>query len=232
VPGGDALDVRPAAGERHLKEIPGELSGPGSRRGHAAKARQPARDIHGRDVPSQRRLLGDQAPPPRHCRLASARRTWLSGKSAGSGGTTVPVHGDGHIVAAVVVRAGGQPARASTSCNLGSVMRPGEQLEEAGYWGTRVYGHRAGTWRSAARRIRGSAPQVSRSAGCTGVRASAYRPAATSRHSSRARSGSIAVAAASARVACAWARIARAVCVWLDKPGAASISARISSALP
>ena len=51
-------------------------------------------------------------------------------------------------------------------------------------------------------------------------------------HSSRCRSGSIAVAAASAIVACAWARIARAVSVSLDKAFVVSISARISSALP
>ena len=47
------------------------------------------------------------------------------------------------------------------------------------------------------------------------ARVSVYPTPATSRHSSRCRSGSIAVAAASARVACAWAWIARAVSAWL-----------------
>jgi hypothetical protein len=50
-PCGDALDVRSAAGEGFLEEFPGELSGPGSQRVHAAKARQPRRDAHGHGVP-------------------------------------------------------------------------------------------------------------------------------------------------------------------------------------
>ena len=36
-PGGDALDVRPPAGEGFLEESPGELSGPGSQRVHGAR---------------------------------------------------------------------------------------------------------------------------------------------------------------------------------------------------
>ena len=40
-PGGNAPDVRPAAGEGLLKERLSELSGPGSQRVHAAQARQP-----------------------------------------------------------------------------------------------------------------------------------------------------------------------------------------------
>jgi hypothetical protein len=63
------------------------------------------------------------------------------------------------------------------------------------------------------------------------ARVSVYLTPATSRHSSHRRSGSIAVTAARARVACAWARIARAVSVWLNRLFAPSISARISSAL-
>jgi len=50
-PRGDALDVRPAAGEGLLEERPGEMFGPWSQRVHAAKARQPGRDVHGRDMP-------------------------------------------------------------------------------------------------------------------------------------------------------------------------------------
>jgi hypothetical protein len=37
-PGGDALGVRPAAGERLLQELPGQLFGPGSQRVHVAQA--------------------------------------------------------------------------------------------------------------------------------------------------------------------------------------------------
>ncbi len=50
-PRGDALNVRPAAGEGLLKECLSEMSGPGSQRVHAAQARQRARDIHGRGMP-------------------------------------------------------------------------------------------------------------------------------------------------------------------------------------
>ncbi len=50
-PGGNALDVRPAAGERILEECLGETFSPGSQSVHAAKARHPARDVHGRDMP-------------------------------------------------------------------------------------------------------------------------------------------------------------------------------------
>jgi hypothetical protein len=52
-PGGDALDVRPAAGERLLKEYLGKMFGPGSQRVHEAQARQPRRDVHGRGMPSE-----------------------------------------------------------------------------------------------------------------------------------------------------------------------------------
>ena len=38
-PGGDTLDVSPAAGERFLQECPGELLCPGCQRGHAAQAK-------------------------------------------------------------------------------------------------------------------------------------------------------------------------------------------------
>ena len=51
-PGGKALDVRSAAGEGLLKECLSEMSGPGSQRVHTAQTRQRARDIHGRDMPS------------------------------------------------------------------------------------------------------------------------------------------------------------------------------------
>jgi hypothetical protein len=51
-PGGDALDVRPAAGERFLQECPCELLRPGCQCGHAAQARRLRRDIHGRGRPS------------------------------------------------------------------------------------------------------------------------------------------------------------------------------------
>jgi hypothetical protein len=56
-PRDDALDVRPAAGEGILQERPGELLGPWSQRVHAAKARYPARDVHGRGMPSEDVLL-------------------------------------------------------------------------------------------------------------------------------------------------------------------------------
>ena len=52
-PGGHTLDVLPPAGEGFLEESPGELSGPGSQRVHAVKARQQRRDVHGRGMPSQ-----------------------------------------------------------------------------------------------------------------------------------------------------------------------------------
>ena len=50
-PGGDALDVRPAAGERLVEECLGEMFGPGSQRVRAAQAGQPGQDVHGRDMP-------------------------------------------------------------------------------------------------------------------------------------------------------------------------------------
>ena len=56
-PGGNALDVRPPAGEGLLKECLSEMSGPGSQRVHAAQARQRARDIHVRGMPSEDVLL-------------------------------------------------------------------------------------------------------------------------------------------------------------------------------
>jgi hypothetical protein len=55
-PGGHALDVCPAAGEAFLEEHLGELSGPGSQRVHAAQARKPRRDVHGRGMPARQLL--------------------------------------------------------------------------------------------------------------------------------------------------------------------------------
>jgi hypothetical protein len=52
-PRGDALDVCPAAGKGRLQECPGELFSPGSQRVHAAKARQPARGVNRRGMPSE-----------------------------------------------------------------------------------------------------------------------------------------------------------------------------------
>jgi hypothetical protein len=56
-PGGDALDVGPAAGEGFLEECPGKLFGPRSQRVHEAQARRPARDVHGHGMPSEDVLL-------------------------------------------------------------------------------------------------------------------------------------------------------------------------------
>ena len=47
-PRGDALNVRPAAGEGLLEECAGELLRPLSQRVHAAQAGQPRRDVHRR----------------------------------------------------------------------------------------------------------------------------------------------------------------------------------------
>jgi len=60
--GGNALDVRPAAGERILEECLGEIFSPRSQSVHAAKARQPTRDVHGRGMPSEDVLLQHQVP--------------------------------------------------------------------------------------------------------------------------------------------------------------------------
>jgi hypothetical protein len=49
--------VRPAAGQGLLQECLGEMFGPGGQRVHAAKARQPRRDVHGRGMPSEDVLL-------------------------------------------------------------------------------------------------------------------------------------------------------------------------------
>ena len=57
-PGGDALGVRPAAGERLLQERPGQLFGPGSQRVHVAQARQLRRAVHGRGMPLRLRGWG------------------------------------------------------------------------------------------------------------------------------------------------------------------------------
>ena len=50
-PGGDALDVGPAAGEGFLEECLGKLFGPRSQRVHEAQARRPPRDVHGHGMP-------------------------------------------------------------------------------------------------------------------------------------------------------------------------------------
>jgi len=50
-PRGDALGVRPAAGQGLLEECPGELLGPWSKRIHVAKTREQTRDVHGRGMP-------------------------------------------------------------------------------------------------------------------------------------------------------------------------------------
>ena len=52
-PPGDALDVRPAAGQGLPQECLGETFGPRSQRVHAAKARQSAWDANGRGKPSE-----------------------------------------------------------------------------------------------------------------------------------------------------------------------------------
>jgi len=74
-PCGDALEVRPAAGEGLLQECPGELFGPWNQRVQAAKARQPRRDVHGRGMPSEDVLLSVRPCHPAVV-LASARWTW------------------------------------------------------------------------------------------------------------------------------------------------------------
>ena len=56
-PGGDALDVRPAAGQGFVEECPGQLFSPGSQRVHAAQARHLRRDVHRRGRPSEDVLL-------------------------------------------------------------------------------------------------------------------------------------------------------------------------------
>jgi hypothetical protein len=69
LPGQAALDECPAAGEGILEEAPGEMSGPCSQRVHAAQARQPRRDVHGRGRPSEDVLL---SVVPRHPAVVDA----------------------------------------------------------------------------------------------------------------------------------------------------------------
>jgi hypothetical protein len=87
-PGGNALDVRPLAGEGFLQERLSEMSGPGSQRVHAAQARQRARDIHGRGMPSEDVLLSiTSRHPATHAGLSEAGLA-PSGILQGFGGTT------------------------------------------------------------------------------------------------------------------------------------------------
>jgi hypothetical protein len=51
-PGGDPLDVRPAAGKGPGQQGAGEALSPGGRRLHVIKARQNGPDVHGRGLPS------------------------------------------------------------------------------------------------------------------------------------------------------------------------------------
>ena len=51
-PGGDALDVGPAAGKGVGEEGAGEAFGPGCDGLHEVHASQPGRDVHGRGLPS------------------------------------------------------------------------------------------------------------------------------------------------------------------------------------
>ena len=51
-PGGDALDVSPAAGQGVYEEGAGEVLSPGCERLHKVHASQPGRDVHGRGVAS------------------------------------------------------------------------------------------------------------------------------------------------------------------------------------
>jgi ADP-ribose pyrophosphatase YjhB (NUDIX family) len=52
-PGGETLDVRPAAGQRLFQQGPGEALGPpGQRRLHGLQARRAPGDMHGRGLPS------------------------------------------------------------------------------------------------------------------------------------------------------------------------------------
>ena len=51
-PGGDALDVGPAAGKRVGQEGAGEVLSPGCERVHEIHASQEGRDVHGRGLPS------------------------------------------------------------------------------------------------------------------------------------------------------------------------------------
>ena len=52
-PGGDALDVCPAAGEGGLQEFAGQVSGPGGGCLHRPQARSVLEDVHGHRVPSE-----------------------------------------------------------------------------------------------------------------------------------------------------------------------------------
>jgi hypothetical protein len=61
-PRGDSLHVRPAAGEGLLEKCPGKMFSPRSQRVHTAKARQRARDVHGRDMPPEDVLLSIGVP--------------------------------------------------------------------------------------------------------------------------------------------------------------------------
>jgi len=51
-PGGDALDVSPAAGKSVGEESAGKAFSPGCDGLHKADASQPGRDVHGRGLPS------------------------------------------------------------------------------------------------------------------------------------------------------------------------------------
>ena len=51
-PGGDALDVGPAAGKSVGEEGAGEVLSPGCERLHEVHASQPGRDVHGRGLAS------------------------------------------------------------------------------------------------------------------------------------------------------------------------------------
>jgi hypothetical protein len=82
-PGSDPLNVRPAAGEGLLEECPGEMLGPGCQRVHAAQARQPRRDVHGRGMPSKDVLVSIVLRHPVVV-LASARRRRRHQESAGA----------------------------------------------------------------------------------------------------------------------------------------------------
>jgi hypothetical protein len=52
-PGGDALNVCPAAGERGLQEFAGQVSGPGGGCLHRPQTRSVSGDVHGHCVPSE-----------------------------------------------------------------------------------------------------------------------------------------------------------------------------------
>jgi hypothetical protein len=75
--------VCPAAGEGLLEECPGEMLGPGCQRVHAAQARKPRRDVHGRGMPSKDVLVSIVLRHPVVV-LASARRRRRHQESAGA----------------------------------------------------------------------------------------------------------------------------------------------------